>query len=230
MMRPPIGFCSFIMRKACCVHRKVPCTIEPMTPFQRSHARSSISDAAPKPALLNRTSSRPKVAFVFANKASTDAGSLTSVGTPSALTCSASISLTTACSGSGRRPATTIAKPSRASASADALPIPLPPPVISATLPFDAMLSLLHLPSHLGWPTISGFKSGGSELLGATHYSATADAPDSYEKTRRRRSGGGGIRVSGLPGQGDCHTGPLAGCAIDRDRAAMQFDDRLAER
>src|SRR5438105_1380320 len=114
-----------------------------VTPFQRSHARSSISEAAPKPALLNSTSSRPNVALVLANNASTEAGSLTSVGTPSALTCSFSISPTTALSGSGRRPAITTAKPSRANASAEALPIPLPPPVTKATLPFDAMLFLL---------------------------------------------------------------------------------------
>src|ERR671935_68220 len=76
MMRPPIGFCSFIMRNACWVHKNVPWTIEPMTPFQRSQARSSISEAAPKPALLNSTSSRPKAALVLANKFSTEAGSL----------------------------------------------------------------------------------------------------------------------------------------------------------
>src|SRR5207248_8774014 len=109
----------------------------------------------------------PNVAFVLANRASTEPGSLTSVGTPSALTCRASISPTTACSGSGRRPATTIAKPSRASANADALPIPLPPPVISATLPFDAMLIPPCVGSaNGGFLTISGFRSGGSELLG----------------------------------------------------------------
>src|SRR5207244_9385289 len=35
MIRPPIGCCSFIMRKACWVHRNVPSTIEPSTPRQR---------------------------------------------------------------------------------------------------------------------------------------------------------------------------------------------------
>jgi hypothetical protein len=38
---------------------------------------------------------------------------------------------------SERRPATTTANPSLASAKAEALPMPMPPPVTSATLPFE---------------------------------------------------------------------------------------------
>src|SRR4029077_1365344 len=143
MIRPPIGFCSFIMRNACWVHRNVPLTIEPTTPIHLSNGRSSRRPAAPNPALLNSTSSRPNLALAAAKRASTEAGSPTSVGTPKPFPCIPSISPTTALSGSGRRPATTTAKPSRASASADALPMPLPPPVTRATLPFDAMLFLL---------------------------------------------------------------------------------------
>ena len=140
MIRPPIGFWSFMILNASWVQRNEPVKIEPTTACQRSNGNSSIGAAAPNPALLNSTSSRPKVSLVLANKARTESGLLTSVGTPSALPCMLSTSPTTACSGSGRRPATTTANPSLASANAEALPMPLPPPVTSATLPFEFML------------------------------------------------------------------------------------------
>src|SRR5712675_250844 len=217
MMRPPIGFWSFMMRKACCVHRKVPWTIEPMTPLHLAHSRSSIWAAAPKPALLNKTSSRPKVALVLANSASTEARSLTSVGTPSVLTCIASISPTTALSGSGRRPATTTAKPSRASASAEALPMPLPPPVTRATLPLDAML------------VPPGCR---------VRHQAIAHDTRVYESRKRGSwvaggcggSGGCSAREHSLSRQRHGHAGALAEGAVDRDPAAVQLDDRLAQR
>src|SRR3990172_2214844 len=68
MMRPPRGCWSFIILKA----------------SHCSYGRSSSgTGGAPMPALLNSRSSRPKISFVLAKRARTDAGSLTSVGTTS---------------------------------------------------------------------------------------------------------------------------------------------------
>src|SRR5712691_10309986 len=139
MIRPPMGCWSFMILKASWVHRNEPVRIVSTTAFQRSKANSSIGADAPKPALLNSTSRRPKVSLARANSARTESGLPTSVGTPSAFPCRPSISPTTACSGSGRRPATTTANPSLARAIAEALPIPLPPPVTRATFPFELM-------------------------------------------------------------------------------------------
>ena len=122
------------------------------TAFHFSNGRSSSGmPGAPTPALLNSTSRRPKVSLVLANSALTEAGSVTSVGTASALrprpfTCSA-----TASSGSLRRPLSATSNPSLASASDDALPIPEPAPVTSATL-------AMRPPSLAAWrPFHSGF-------------------------------------------------------------------------
>jgi hypothetical protein len=90
------------------------------------------------PALLNNRSTRPHAFTVAANKASTDAGSVTSVGTASALP-GASASVATCSSGSLRRPAIATRQPSRSNASAAALPTPVPPPVTTATFPLDVL-------------------------------------------------------------------------------------------
>ena len=57
------------------------------------------------PALLNRRSSRPKASLVLAKRATTDAGSLTSVGTARALAPAAPASVTVASRASVRPPA-----------------------------------------------------------------------------------------------------------------------------
>src|SRR5437764_6223572 len=234
MMRPPIGFCSFMIRNACWVHRKVPWTIELMTPFHFSYSRSSSSPAAPKPALLNSTSRRPKVAFALANKASTEAGLLTSVGTPSALLCMLSISLTTASSGSGRRPATTTAKPSRASASAEALPMPLPPPVTRATLPFDAMFDSSCCPARIRtMARCPGGKAYNLRPVRASLFPAAGRKQETrlvVARGVRLGLGGGGFRGRVLARQDDPDLGAEAGCAVDRDQSAVQLDNRLAQR
>ena len=86
MMRPPRGLWLFMILIASCVHRNEPVRLVSTTAFHCSTVRSSIGIAgAPMPALLNSTSSRPKVSFVFANSARIEAGSVTSVATHSDL-------------------------------------------------------------------------------------------------------------------------------------------------
>src|SRR5206468_3447224 len=140
MIRPPRGFCSFMILNASCVHRNAPVRLVSTTAFHCATVRSSRSPAAPMPALLNRRSRRPNVSLVRANRARIASGSHTSVGTtsvrpldaPAAATCS---------SASLRRPASDTWYPSFNSASATALPTPLPAPVTIAT--FLSMVSLL---------------------------------------------------------------------------------------
>src|SRR5881397_3917228 len=60
MMRPPRGVWSFMMRKACCVHRNGPVRLVFTTACHCARVRSSkFTGGAPMPALLNSTSSRP---------------------------------------------------------------------------------------------------------------------------------------------------------------------------
>ena len=70
MMRPPRGFCVFMILIASCVHRNMPVRLVATTFCQVSKGRSSSgTGGAPMPALLNSTSSRPKVDLVVANSA-----------------------------------------------------------------------------------------------------------------------------------------------------------------
>ena len=85
MMRPPRGVCAFMILIASCVHRNMPVKLVATTFCQVSKGRSSSGMAgAPMPALLNRTSSRPKVDFTVANSARIELRFDTSVGTASA--------------------------------------------------------------------------------------------------------------------------------------------------
>ncbi|CFW40718.1 Uncharacterised protein [Bordetella pertussis] len=60
MMRPPCGCCAFIRRIAACAHRNMPVRLVSTTSRQVSTGNSSMGTAgAPRPALLNSTSSRP---------------------------------------------------------------------------------------------------------------------------------------------------------------------------
>src|SRR3954452_17725112 len=73
MMRPPRGVWSFMMRKACWVHRKGAVRLVFTTPCHRASVRSSNgTGGAPMPALLNKRSSRPYVSITFANNAAID--------------------------------------------------------------------------------------------------------------------------------------------------------------
>ena len=106
MIRPPWGVWSFMIRKAACVHRNGPVRLMSTTFFHCSKVRSSsITPGALTPALLNSTSTRPQVAFTFANSAATDSGWLTSVGTAIARPGAAPDSVIASANGSARRPA-----------------------------------------------------------------------------------------------------------------------------
>src|SRR5262249_47709745 len=134
MMRPPLGSWLFISLIASWVQRNTPVRLMSTTAFHCSKVKSSIgTPGAPMPALLNSTSRRPKASLAFANRARTDCGSLTSVGTASARA-PAPDSATAFSSGSFRRPARATRYPSFNSAIDTALPMPVPAPVTMATL------------------------------------------------------------------------------------------------
>src|SRR5215467_157298 len=60
MIRPPRGFCSFITRKACWVHKKAPVRFVSTIEDHSSKGMSSKRDSGrPTPALLKTTSMRP---------------------------------------------------------------------------------------------------------------------------------------------------------------------------
>src|SRR5579883_2508863 len=134
-MRPPTGFCAFMMRNAACRQKKAPFRLVSTTDLHCSTVRSSSRiGGAPMPALLNRKSNRPNRSLVRAKSASTESESATSACTAIARAPSAPACATAASSFSTRRPASTTDQPSARSASAAALPIPLPAPVTSAIL------------------------------------------------------------------------------------------------
>src|SRR4029077_8199290 len=133
IMRPPRGFWLFMILIASCVHRNMPVKLVATTFCQVSNGRSSSGTAgAPIPALLNKTSSRPKVDFIVANRLTIDSRFETSVGTARACAPVALISAATLSSISLRRPASTRLYPALASAMATARPTPVPAPVTSA--------------------------------------------------------------------------------------------------
>src|ERR1017187_9516294 len=88
------------------------------------------------PALLKRTSRRPKPSPVAANIALTAAESLTSMGTQRILPPGTAADAPVRSSASARRPASTNEYPADPSARETARPIPLPAPVTSAILPW----------------------------------------------------------------------------------------------
>jgi hypothetical protein len=102
------------------------------TPFHCAGVQSSNGPGGlPVPALLKTRSTRPKRSTAAANRASTEAGLPTSVGTASTREPAPDSSATWS-SGSGRRPANTTLQPSASRASAAARPMPLPAPVTTA--------------------------------------------------------------------------------------------------
>src|ERR1019366_7719713 len=140
MMRPPRGDWLFMILMASWVHRNMPVKLVATMFCQVSNGRSSSGMAgAPMPALLNRTSSRPKFDFTVENSARIDSHFDTSVGTASACAPTALISAATLSSISLRRPASTRLQPAFAKAIATARPTPVPAPVTSANFA-DALI------------------------------------------------------------------------------------------
>src|ERR1019366_1662575 len=132
------------------------------------------------PALLNRTSSRPKVSRVLANSARTESGLVTSVGTLSILPPVADADAAVRSNGSARRPASTTEYPADCSATETALPAP----VTRAILP----LSVINLPSprqSAPRPTAKNPKRG--DALGASLH-IVARAPFTAVPFRSSRS------------------------------------------
>src|SRR5207244_9097414 len=82
-IRPPRGCWLFMTLIASWVQRNAPVRFASTTDLHCSYVRSSSGrGGAPEPALLKRRSNRPNISVVFANRALTDCGSPTSVGTP----------------------------------------------------------------------------------------------------------------------------------------------------
>src|SRR3989442_357676 len=107
-IRPPRGSWLFMSLIASCVQRKAPVRLTSTTEVHCSKVTSSSgTGGAPEPALLKRRSNRPNASFVLANRAFTDRGSRTSVGTLSIRAPSLDPAAAAASRGSLRRPATT---------------------------------------------------------------------------------------------------------------------------
>ena len=80
MMRPPRGCWSFMILIASCVQRNVPVRLVSTTAFHCSKVRSSMgTGGAPMPALLKRTSSRPKL-LLGPGEERADGGRIADVG------------------------------------------------------------------------------------------------------------------------------------------------------
>src|SRR5579872_1657028 len=102
------------------------------------------------PALLKRTSSRPKASRVLANSAWTSSGLPTSADTASILPPEDVADAAVFSSSTGRRPASTTEYPADCRAIATLRPMPLPAPVTRAILPLVIMfLAILRLQSDL---------------------------------------------------------------------------------
>ena len=91
------------------------------------------------PALLKSRSRRPNSPLILANRASTDSGLPTSVGTASIRPPCESAEAAVASNWVARRPASATEYPAACSPSAAARPMPLPAPVTSANLPVADM-------------------------------------------------------------------------------------------
>src|SRR5438094_381140 len=116
----------------------------PQTFTAKSHSASrsgvSITGAsAPTPALLQRTSTRPKAAQARSASASTDARSVTSHATPMLRTPARASSAAASLARVASTSATTTLAPRAARARAIPRPMPLAPPVTTATLPATSM-------------------------------------------------------------------------------------------
>src|ERR1700737_3753961 len=134
MMRPPRGVWSFMIRNACWVHRNGAVRLVFTTACHCARLKSSNGIAgAPMPALLKRTSSRPKASITLANSAAIDPGSVMSAETGRLLP-KLSPSFLVSSSLSRRRPASTTVNPAFISASDAARPTPVPAPVTTAIL------------------------------------------------------------------------------------------------
>ena len=123
-----------------------------------------------RPALLNRTSRRPKRLFTASNSAATCFSSATSQTCASAAPPCASISALTVSRGSARRPASVTMKPACASAAEQARPMPEPAPVTIA----------IFCCAGIGHPRRVVAKCG---RLSSNRYRAPSPKPNPMEKT-----------------------------------------------
>ena len=129
-MCPPSRFC-FRMGRNVCTPWMTPHRFTPSIQRQSSSVRSATGASGPMPALLQTTCTAPNVSRTCRARASTLAGSLTSVWTASA----APISAAVASIASRWMSAMTTRAPSATSWVAIPFPIPEAPPVTTATLP-----------------------------------------------------------------------------------------------
>ena len=142
MMRPPMGFWSFMTRKASRMHKNMPVKLVSTTPFHISKLNSGKGIAGVlTPALLNSKSTRPNVLTHCANKLATESSCVTSVGTAKTRepAFKALASSTTSSKLACLRPANTRLQPSCNKAMAVALPMPEPAPVTMAIFEFCVM-------------------------------------------------------------------------------------------
>ena len=114
MIRPPRGSWAFITRNASRMPRKAPVRLVSTTRRQSSTVRSSSGTGRrPIPALLKRRSTRPNAPTAASNRARTESGSVTSVGTASARGPAPPARAIVSARASGRRPAIATEYPSR---------------------------------------------------------------------------------------------------------------------
>src|SRR5690348_792831 len=133
MIRPPCGSWAFIIRTACCAHRKTPVRLVSTTRCQSARSISSACAAGPNsPALFTSRSSRPQRSCTASKSAATDGGEVTSAGTTSAAPSGASFAVSVR--SSSRRPASATCQPAPSSALAMTRPSPELAPVTTATL------------------------------------------------------------------------------------------------
>src|SRR5947208_9770261 len=133
MIRPPCGSWPFIIRTACCAHRKTPVRLVSTTRCQSARSISSAWAAGPNsPALFTSRSSRPQRSCTASKSAATDGGEVTSAGTTSVSTSGASFAVSVR--SSSRRPASATCQPAPSRALAMTRPSPELAPVTTATL------------------------------------------------------------------------------------------------
>src|SRR5262245_46136812 len=154
---------------------------------QRASSVASIGVGIAPPALLWKTSSRPKASSAASARASAVSGRVTSPGAGRARPPTASISPTTRFAAAGSTSFTTTAAPSAAKRSAVARPIPEPAPVTTAALP--ASRPAIGPPRAAARRRAHRIRSGmpGAHLEGDRVERLAARAPEREDVTARRR-------------------------------------------
>ena len=147
----PSPWASRIGRKVC-----TPCTTPKRftSTTQRQVGMSHGGPWPPTPALLHTTCTAPKRSSAAWARASTEAGSVTSVGTASTSVPAAANRSVVEPSGPASTSAPTIDMPCAANASHNAAPMPLPAPVTTATRPLSCSMSVS--PPCCAGPSVKG--------------------------------------------------------------------------